>query len=85
MYKHRAAEQDCHVDVRACCLRYGPYERQRDDGEINDREDSQVKVKMKRDQLLENELNERQLGFCGDQGTKTHVRTCTYNTQEKEM
>lgn len=56
----------------------------RDDGEINDREDSQ-QVKMKREEQLGNKLNERQLGFYGNQGTKTHIYVRTLYTEEKNV
>lgn len=37
---------------------------------------------MKRGEKLENELNDRQLGFCGDQGTKTLAYVQTQYTEE---
>lgn len=85
LYKHGAAEQDCHVDVWVCvcCLRYGSYERQRDDGEINDREDRQHK--MKREEQLENELNKRDSWVSVVAVEQQHTHGCTHITQQGEM
>lgn len=37
---------------------------------------------MKREELLEKELNERQLGFCGDEETDTHI--CAHSIHRRE-